>query len=153
VKYRTDHARTGRSSLSGVYGLSCARRDVCALAGCATVFLLHSSAGSRTVFFVIIHCRSALSDLKTGRLQCIQDFEDCLTVTGRRLTLSDCCRLRSRSSGTHCNKEWSKKTVAHPASVHTTSETQISPIDPCACHLSSASPRSGRYTREGHQRA
>jgi hypothetical protein len=43
VRFRTDDARAGRSSLFEVSGSSCARRDVCALAGCAIVILLHSS--------------------------------------------------------------------------------------------------------------
>ena len=42
----TFDARAGRTIVSGVFGSWRAQRDVCALAGCATVFfLLHSSLG------------------------------------------------------------------------------------------------------------
>jgi|AntAceMinimDraft_1070359.scaffolds.fasta_scaffold15880_3 hypothetical protein len=47
VKHRTYAARMGQSSLHGVSKSSCARRDVCSLAGGATVFLPFSKSGAR----------------------------------------------------------------------------------------------------------
>ena len=69
VKSWTDYAQKGQSSLSGVSGLLCAQREVCALGG-PTVFLLHSSMG------LVSRGAPREQDLwVTGRVYQVQCFE------------------------------------------------------------------------------